>query len=143
MSRLADPTDYKQQLLHTHARTYACTYTRISQLIARVAQLVIDFLQSFQATLEYLALLIGILVEALIQELYPQLIRVSSSEELKSSFNPYVNYFRKIFLGSEKRQNFSLTISKLLFGKEDPEQRVQIALAPRPRPLLAAHIVCC
>ena len=76
-------------------------------------------------------------MEALIQELYPQLIRVSSS--LRSSrvlFSSYVNYFLKNFLGSEKKQNSPFTIPELLFEKEDPEQRVQIALAPRLRPWL-------
>ena len=30
-----------------------------------------------------------------------------------------------------------------IFEKEDPEQRVQIALAPRLWPLLAAYVTCC
>ena len=110
-----------------------------------VGQLVIGFPSEFSGNSRIeIALPMGILVEASIQQLYPQLIRVSSS--LRSSrvlFSPHLNYSLKIFLGSEKKQNPPFTIPELLFEKEDPEQRVQIALAPRLRPLLAAHVTCC
>jgi len=79
-------------------------YTRQQQ---GVGQLVIGFPSEFSGNSRIeIALPMGILVEALIQQLYPQLIRVSSS--LRSSrvlFSPHLNYSLKIFLGSEKKQN--------------------------------------